>query len=541
VEWTLVSNEESVSWVANRTWPPDSVRYAALDAITSLQNQGYLFARIDSHHVSLERGTLYATPGARAVIKSVQVSGAVVLNPEGLSSQLETQAGQKFLAAKLETDLQKLVNTYVEAGYHLVRVTVDALDISGEEYPEVGITFLIHEGPRPLLRTVELFGARRTRNGFASRATGLYAGASVRHFDADVIRSRLEETEVFDRVEEPILAISDDSTLIVQVPVTEAPPGTFDMALGYERNTSGRGALVGSGHLAIRNLFGYGRVLALALNRAPGQVSRINVDAQDPFVFGLPMSLRARFEGLQQDSTYGKHAYQMELGYRFEGRLDVFALVTREVTRPGLAGLRIVDGQQYIPVATALFAGLGIRVRDVDSGVNPRKGYLVETSAENGLKDRTLRIVRADTTEEGTRLQQTRLRAKARLFVPTMRRQALVLGGDAMLLHSRELDDSDLFRFGGANSLRGYDEERFRGSFAARILAEYRRLLDEASHALAFFDLGYVDGPNVSGFYPGFGIGIQLDTEAGLISVTAAASTEAPSEVRVHLGISLGL
>ena len=103
----------------------------------------------------------------------------------------------------------------------------------------------------------------------------------------------------------------------------------------------------------------------------------------------------------------------------------------------------------------------------------------------------------------------------------------------------------DHFRFGGARSLRGYDEERFLVPFAARVLIEYRYLLDTASHVLAFFDLGYVDAERLEGslrgFFPGFGTGIQLDTDAGRISVTAAASTEAPTEVRVHLNVSLGL
>jgi len=44
--------------------------------------------------------------------------------------------------------------------------------------------------------------------------------------------------------------------------------------------------------------------------------------------------------------------------------------------------------------------------------------------------------------------------------------QTAVGGVDVLVLLSDIVDESDLFRFGGANSLRGYDE------------AEYRILLD---------------------------------------------------------------
>ena len=82
----------------------------------------------------------------------------------------------------------------------------------------------------------------------------------------------------------------------------------------------------------------------------------------------------------------------------------------------------------------------------------------------------------------------------------------MVLGGETYLLRSDEMDESDLFRFGGATTLRGYDEERFRVPFATRLLAEYRYLVDSTSYGGVFFDLGFVDERHIRGFHPGFGL-----------------------------------
>ena len=545
LEWHLVAEGRPMPWPSSRAWPADSIRQAASDALINLQTKGYLYARIDSHRVTAQHGFLYATLGLPATIANVHISGAHALDSLRLQDGLQSHPGRILDAAALEADAEALVQAYAAEGFHLVRVVVGALEPADAADPRIAITFHVDEGAVLPLSSIELLGAQRTRSGFAERVAALKAGAPVQHFDPAVIRARLNETGIFRTVHAPTLALRADSTLIIQIPVTEAPPGAFDLALGYERNDAGNGALVGSGHLALVNMFGHGRTLSLTLNRAPGQISRIRARARDPFAFGLPLGLGAQFEGLQQDSTYGKRAYGLEVSHQFEGRMNVFGTVTREVTRPGLSGLRIIDGQQRIPVATAVFAGLGIRVRTVDHRTNPRRGLVVETSIERGRKDRSLRVVRADTTEEKTRLRQARLHVSTRLFVPTVRRQTLVLGGETMLLRSRELDESDLIRFGGARSLRGYDEERFRVPFASRVLMEYRYLLDDDSHALAFFDLGYIDASRMpepySGFYPGFGVGFQLATDAGLISLTAAASTEAPSEVRAHMSISLGL
>ena len=113
---------------------------------------------------------------------------------------------------------------------------------------------------------------------------------------------------------------------------------------------------------------------------------------------------------------------------------------------------------------------------------------------------------------------------------------------------SKDFDTSDLFRLGGAQSLRGYDEDRFRGRLVSRSLVEYRYLFERQSYGYLFFDLGYVDRPEtpelaaMREFYPGYGLGMQFETGIGLINTSLALSTQDnPSQAKVHVGLSLGL
>ena len=117
---------------------------------------------------------------------------------------------------------------------------------------------------------------------------------------------------------------------------------------------------------------------------------------------------------------------------------------------------------------------------------------------EQGVKRRDLAADTAAPAEPASISQQRRV-AEARLFIPTLRRLVLVLGGDAALLLGEVYDDSDLFRYGGATSLRGYDEERFRGNIVGRGIIEYRYQIDRTSYAFLFTDLGYVERPVTAG------------------------------------------
>jgi outer membrane protein assembly factor BamA len=208
-----------------------------------------------------------------------------------------------------------------------------------------------------------------------------------------------------------------------------------------------------------------------------------------------------------------------------------------------------VGGRQRIPRSEVLFYGLGLRYERLDRRINPRRGLYVETNLERGNKERVALEVQEDgePVEEVRVLEQERLTAELRLFWPTFRRQVGVLGGEAHVLLSNEYDTSDLFRFGGATSLRGYNEEQFLGNAVARVFGEYRYQLDRTSYAFLFADLGYVERPEVEGqpsaraFHPGYGVGAQLGTDLGLMTISLASNPDDPTGVRAHLGLSIGL
>jgi outer membrane protein assembly factor BamA len=416
----------------------------------------------------------------------------------------------------------------------------------------LSIVFRFDVGPRLLLDGFDVVGAERTTRALVARTLGLRPGELLVPYDPAEIVRKLEETALFAEVGEPQLQIVTDSSVVLRIPIRDEAPGIFDLVLGYLPGTQEgeSGMLVGNGHLELRNLFGGGRVMSLRLNRLPGQVSSVDVRAGDPSLAGLPFGLEGRFEGLQQDSTYNKQRFAAEVNYRFDGGMQVFATVTRERTNPGFAGQSLSrEGVQRIPRASALFGGLGVRFRRLDRVVNPRRGHLVEVNLERGRKERTAFMLteQQDTTVTRSLLRQQRVQFRTRLYLPTASRQVLALGGEAALLLSNEYDESDLYRFGGATSLRGYDEDFFRGNFVGRGFAEYRYLLDRTSYTYLFFDLGYVDVADVlnfdtRGFFPGFGIGIQFQTNVGLINASYAVSPEdGLANGRIHVGLSFGL
>lgn len=540
----LVVDGAATAWPLERGYPADSLGAASRRVLEHFQREGYYLASLDSVARDREAVTLHLRRGERVEVAAVEVEGAVSVGVEALREGMRTRPGAVLDAERLRGDLDAILLAYERAGFPLAEASVASAEIESDG---LHLTIRIEERERLAVERIEFVPAGRTSPGFAARVAGL--AESGGRFDPERIRRELEDTGLFDEVGTPELALGADGAAFVRVPASELPPGTFDLVFGYlpPSGTGDDGAVVGNGSLVLTNLFGHGRALAVRLVRNPGLVSSLDASFADPFVLGLPLRVEARFSGYQQDSTFQRQRFGAEAGYRFAPGLEALATVSREFVDAGIGGVVLVEGRQRIPEADAWFAGAGVRFRRTDSRLNPRRGLFAETLLEQGVKRRDLG---RDTTDLAApvSIRQQRLAAAGRAFVPTLPRQVLVLGADAAVLLGDVYDDSDLFRFGGATSLRGYDEEQFRGNVVGRALVEYRYQIDRTSFAFLFADVGVIRRPETPGVpaedlvRPGYGFGLQYRTPLGLVAVSYALNPDdGPTRGKVHLGLSFGL
>lgn len=542
--WRLVVDGTPEAWPLERAHPADSLGAVSQRVLQHFQHEGYFFAAVDSVTREGEVVTLHLSRSERVEVAAVEIEGVSVLDAADLRAAMRTRPGDVLDPDVLRSDLDAMLLAYERAGFPLAEASVESAEVAADG---LHLALRVREGERLTVERIAFVPAGRTAPGFAARVVGL--GERGGRFEPERIRRELEETGLFEEVGPAELALGPDGEAFVRVPATERPPGAFDLVFGYlpPSGTGDDGAVVGNGSLVLTNLFGHGRALAVRLVRNPGLVSSLDASISDPYLLGLPLRVEARFSGYQQDSTFQRQRYGVEAGYRFAPGLEGVVTASREFVDAGIAGIELVDGRQRIPEADAWFAGVGVRYRRADSRLNPRRGLVLETLLEQGVKRRDLR---RDTTDLAApvSISQQRLVAAGRVFVPTLRRQVLVLGGDAALLLGDVYDDSDLFRFGGATSLRGYDEEQFRGNVVGRALVEYRYQIDRTSFAFLFADVGYIrrpETPGVSGdesVRPGYGLGLQYRTPLGLVNVSYALNPDdGPTRGKVHVGLSVGL
>jgi len=556
-QWRLVVDGTEVDWPENHpTAPLDRVREGSRRVLKQLRRAGHYYARLDSATVDTTttppRVQLHVHRGPRVRVDTVSVTGAEAVPPDEVRRLVGVEAGEPLRPDRLEADIQAVLDRYETAGHPLAEVHIERTTVTASAPPRLHLTLRIEEGPSLWLKRVTVPENTRTDPALIAHLADLTVGAPLTDYDPGRIRRALAEHPLFDAVDPPEVRVGADGGALLRVPVEEAAPGAFDVVLGYLPSSGPRGGgqLVGRGHLTLNNLFGGARRAELQLDRRPGRASIFDLSVADPYVAGRPFRLEGRFRGEQRDSTYGERRYRLEAGYRFGGGLEVEGSVSREVVAPGPAGSRLREGRQRIARSRTWFYGVGLRFERLDRRVNPRRGLTLDLHVEQGRERRRRRkVVAGDTLRVRRSGRQERLRGHGRGYLSLTPRQVLVLGGDGRLLLSDRYDRSDLFRFGGAASLRGYDEDRFLGTATARGVLEYRLLLDRRSYAYAFGDVGYVYRPALRrsdagrGWHPGYGVGVQLDTAIGRITTTYALNptVASPADGRIHFGLSVGL
>lgn len=540
--WVVVSSQ-----VGDISGESTSVPEAERDAIRAMERRGYLHARLDSSTFTEGRLEIHVDAGNRVWLEGIALTDASRVPDPLILATLQSLASQPLDLAELEEGVRRVVSDLARRGYPLGTASLEAIEFEDAAESRVSVVVHVDAGEQVDLAAFEIEGSQRIRSSLVSRLTGLQPGRRVESYDPDAIANLLVQSGYVRSAAVGGLSSGPDG-LRIHLVLEDAPPGSFDLALGYLPDNPD-GGLVGTGHLQLVNPFGGGRDIALRLDRLPGQASRFDARAYDPFVLGTGVAVTIAFSGVQQDSLFNRQSYRIEPGLHLAPGFVAYATGSRETVRPGLAGTRLVAGRQRVSRSDMGVLGAGVRFRRLDDGLNPSRGLAVDLRAERGATERSFqREVNGEIRAETRRVPLQRIMADGAVYRPIGGRQVLRVGVSVNALMADVLDRADLFRVGGAATLRGYDEDRFltRSAFIASL--EVRHRLDRLSFLYGFVDVAYLERPELPdmesllGVRTGYGLGMRFDAGFGLLSISLALNpADGPQSPRIHAGVSFGL
>mgnify|MGYP001619925007 CR=1 FL=1 len=486
--------------------------------------EGFLEASVDSVHSTATQEGLHInvalSEGKQAVVGPVSFEGNRVFTHDELEAAIETRTGAPFSFVRIESDIQNLLKRYEDSGFSFAKIAVKDIVLERGEETRALITLTIDEGRQVLVSEVRVEGNKSTRDFVIVREARLKENDIFRGDMARRVQRRLERLQLFASVSEPELYLTEDGRGGLLVRVTEGNPNSFDGIVGYSpsQRQGEDGFFNGLIDVQFRNILGTGRKLSTRWYRENRISQEIELHYFEPWVASAPVNLGAGFFQRKQDSTYVRTSLDVHTEFMFNEELSM-GLSAQQTDVTPTEGF----GRSIVPETKNLSFGFSVEYDSRDNPAAPTGGVFYRTDYQVGTK----RIVSAVSTglpeRQSTRRVSLDLHAYA-TFVPGQ-----VLSSEVHLrdFRSDRVDLADMFRLGGAKTLRGYREGQFLGSTIAWTNLEYRFLTGPRSFFYGFVDAGYFVVPDnpAAGLQSsearriGYGVGLRLESALGVIGV----------------------
>ncbi len=550
----------------------DSSRFLASDTASiktglyQIQNiyysEGYLLFKIDSFYVrpssdsSIATLAIYISEGPRLLVRKLLINGNKFFNYNELTRELATRSGQPFNQDDLEKDIDDILVKYNAAGFPLAKISIDSIFVyrhpreSQTPFTErdlrhgtdsLGIALTINEGNRIRIDAIRIEGNTETKDYVILRALRIPPGRYYNEDELGNAKQRLQKLGFFQSVSDPELFESGDTTGLL-VKVVEGNTNTFDGVIGYMPAQLGQsGYFTGMIDVSMLNLFGTGRKFRAMWHQETKLTQDLEIGYAEPYIFGYPINAELDFSQRQQDSTSVTRNFGVTGTFIFSDNFSGNASIGTLSTTP----LQIADSNYSVFESNVLDFGLGITLDTRDDIYSPRHGVLYETQLSFGQKKiyGPVQLITSDTRL--TSFTQ-HLSIDLSFFHELFPRQIFAIGLHGEQVTGSELDQSDMYRLGGTNTIRGYLENQFIATKAAWTNIEYRFATGKESFFFGFVDAGYVynqrdlivNTPASSLSLYGYGVGAQVETGIGILKASYALGRgDSFIEGKIHFGI----
>ena len=340
--------------------------------------------------------------------------------------------------------------------------------------------------------------------------------------------SQLKALPFVTELKPPEVLFTNDSTY-VYLYVKEKKSNKFDGLIGFFSD-EGSNSLKFNGYLdlTLNNIFNSGESILLNWSNNGNERQLFNFSVETPYLFNSSLTPKIGLKIYRQDSTFINTTANIELKYALNYRNKIGLSYINE-TSTDLLDNSINNLNNY---ATNLYGGTYQHVVYNNSLLFPLKLNTV------------INIFTGSRETESIRTKQTKLALEASyLWNLNAKNNIYIRSSNAILLSDNYLTN-ELYRIGGVNSIRGFNEESILSTSHTIFNIEYRYTTTNSSYVYSITDFAYVENKleSLDQKIYSLGLGYAFSTDFGLLNLSYALGKvdELPfnfDNSRVHLKI----
>jgi outer membrane protein assembly factor BamA len=541
-----------------KTFPNKLLRTKELQSfLFSLYDNGYIAASIDSIKNDSLNQIAYLNLGLIyhwAKIEKGNVDEGI-LSETGFREKV--YFGKIFNQMQVRTLQEKILNYCENNGFPFASIKLDSIKMDADKiYAKLNLTKNI----LVKVDSIIIKGNAELSEQYLYNYLGIKPGDLYNESLVIKIPDRLKELP-FLNVTQKFKVIFLEKNCKILLYIDNKKASQFDGVVGIAPNTQSAVPggtpsvssvrITGQAHLRLNNSYGHGELFDLNWQEPQPQTQDLKVQFNYPFLAKSPFGLDVKFSLFKQDTSYLNLDENIGLQYLLSGGnyFKVFYEHTSStiISAVGLDSITVLPS--YADVSCNHY-GIGYRSEKLDYRLNPRSGYSFEASASYGFKTINKNPNINPEVYDSLKLTSTEYKAEYSFdyYFPLSLRNVIDIGAKGGVINSPDLFQNELYRFGGLQTLRGFDELSIYASNYEIWKVEFRYIMEQNSYLFVFYNQAwYVNqmrnnpGPYTDTPY-GFGVGSTFQSKLGIMSVSYALGSELGNPIAFKSGkISFGL
>ena len=309
----------------------------------------------------------------------------------------------------------------------------------------------------------------------------------------------------------PEILFTKDSTK-VYVYLEKTKPNTFDGYVGFTNNETKKVVFSGYVDLVLNNILNSGEKLSLYWKSDGQDQKTFNLGVELPYVFKSPLGLKAELNIFKQDSTFQNTKTGIDLGYYFNYNTRLYL------------GYQSTESSDIQNVNSSTLSDFN------NSYVTSALEFLDFKNDDFLFPEKTYFDLKIGTGKRDSKLISDN-QFFASLFIKhnfyLNDKNIVNLKSQNFYLQSGNYIVNELQRFGGINSIRGFNENSLQGNLFGSVLTEYRYVLSSGLYVHTIIDYGYLQDKTSKSNQNllGIGFGFGLLSKNGLFNIVYANGT----------------
>ena len=337
------------------------------------------------------------------------------------------------------------------------------------------------------------------------------------------INEEFSKLQFVNQLKYPEILFTTDSTKIF-VYLEKSKPNKFDGFIGFSNDDKSKLTFNGYLDLQLQNILNSGEKFNLYWKNDGNSQTSFNLGTEIPYLFKSPIGIKANLRIFKQDSTFQNTITDLNLGYYFSYNTKAYLgyQKTNSVDIQNTNSFSLNDFTNTF--LTSSFEHVNFAT---DNFIFPEQ---TKVFTKIGFGNRTI---------SSTKSNQFFGQLEFSHYFELNQKNSIFIKNQSYYLQSDSYIINELYRFGGINSIRGFNENSLQANAFSGIMAEYRYLVAPNLYVHSITDYGYFQDKtsDIDDKLLGLGFGFGLFTKNGLFNLIYANGSTSEQTIKLSNSI----